>query len=193
MFLIQFDISITGFIFNLPHNLIFNSLFSFFSIRGMSVLIWFTIFAYLVFIEEKKHKEFIIFFLTSMVVSSFSANVIIKNIIQRPRPLYQILNSKFQIPYRLPISNPQFLVSSYPSDYSFPSGHAATSFATATILSYFDRKRKKLFYLIATLIAFSRIYLGYHYFSDVIGGAILGWLISIFILRFKSHKFENSS
>ncbi len=168
------DGSITNLIYNLPHNFIFNSFFGFFSIKGMSALIWLTIFFYLVFIEEKKHKEFIIFFLISLLISSFLANIVIKNIIQRPRPLFQQCNN---------VTMKQ--CNKYPSDFSFPSGHAATSFAAATILAFFDRKRKYFFYLIAILISFSRIYLGYHYFFDVIFGAFLGWLISKLIIKIK--------
>ena len=182
--LILIDYSITNFIFNFPHNLVLNSFFGFFSIKGMSFLIWLGIFLYLVFIEEKKHKEFIIFFFTSLLISSLLANMVIKNIIKRPRPFYQVQS------YKIP--NYELRITNYPSDFSFPSGHATTSFAAATILAYFDKKRKKLFYLIATLIAFSRVYLGYHYFFDVIGGAILGLLISKLILRLKSNlKLSN--
>jgi len=169
--LILIDCSITNFVFNFSHNFVLNSFFSFFSISGMHIFIWLTIFAYLIFIEEKKHKEFIIFFLTSLLISSFLANVVIKNIVKRPRPLSQQYNN---------LAIKQF--NNYPSDFSFPSGHATTSFAAATILAYFDKKRKKLFYLIAALIAFSRVYLGYHYFLDVVAGAIIGAMVSKTIL-----------
>jgi undecaprenyl-diphosphatase len=135
---------------------------------------------YLIFIEEKKHKEFIIFFLTSLLVSSFLANIVIKNLVRRTRPFstHPISTDSHNF-HQFPL-----ILTNYPFDYSFPSGHAATSFAAATILAYFDKKRKKLFYLIAVLIAFSRVYLGYHYFLDVIVGAMLGYLISKFILLF---------
>lgn len=166
------DLFLTNFIFHLPHNLILDYFFGFFSIKGVSFLIWVVIFLYLVFIEEKKHQGFIIFFLTSLSISYFLANVLIKNIVRRPRPIYQIKNLKFKI-------------KNYPKDFSFPSGHATLSFALATILAYFDKKRKKLFYLIAGLIAFSRVYLGYHYFFDVVGGGVLGWFISWITLRFR--------
>lgn len=166
--LLLLDRSLTNFIFHLPHNLILNSFFGFFSITGMSLIIWLAIFTYLIFSEEKKHKEFIVFFLTSLLISSFLANVVIKNILRRQRPFLK-----------------QSVSTEYPSDFSFPSGHATASFAAATILAYFDRKRKKLFYLVAILISFSRIYLGYHYFFDVIFGAFLGWLTSWLILKFR--------
>ncbi len=65
-----------------------------------------------------------------------------------------------------------------PHDGSFPSGHAATSFAAATILSFaFPRFALPLF-LLAAGVAFSRVYVGVHYPLDVVGGALLGMLVA---------------
>lgn len=65
-----------------------------------------------------------------------------------------------------------------PHDASFPSGHAATSFAAATMLSLaFPRLRLPLV-LLAAAVAFSRVYVGVHYPLDVIGGAALGVLVA---------------
>lgn len=160
------DAAITDFVFTLPHPIILNYFFGFFAVRGITLAIWFLIFAYLIFFEEKRHKRFIVYFILALVISTL-AFTSLKQIIKRERPL-----NRFKI-YDLRFKN-----ENYPQDYSFPSGHATISFAMATILSAFDKKRKKYFYLIAVLIAFSRIYLGYHYVSDVIIGAVLGWLIS---------------
>ena len=66
--------------------------------------------------------------------------------------------------------------------YSFPSNHAANSFVFATVLSYFyDRKRISL-YILASTIAFSRVYVGVHYPLDIISGAIIGYIIAWIIL-----------
>ncbi len=61
-----------------------------------------------------------------------------------------------------------------PTDPSFPSGHAATSFAGATMLSAFAPRYWPAFYLLAVGIAFSRIYVGVHWPLDVLAGAALG-------------------
>jgi undecaprenyl-diphosphatase len=57
---------------------------------------------------------------------------------------------------------------------SFPSGHAATAFAGAAILSRALPGRWPVLFLLAAGIAFSRVYVGVHYPADVLGGAILG-------------------
>lgn len=63
-------------------------------------------------------------------------------------------------------------------DPSFPSAHAALSFMMATVLSYWFPKYRLLFYLIALVIAWTRIYLGLHYPTDVFVGGLLGYGVS---------------
>jgi membrane-associated phospholipid phosphatase len=57
---------------------------------------------------------------------------------------------------------------------SLPSGHAATSFAGAVVLTYLFPRGAPAFFLLAIAIAFSRVYVGVHFPSDVLAGAALG-------------------
>ncbi len=57
---------------------------------------------------------------------------------------------------------------------SFPSNHALNNFAAAIFFTMLFPKLKWVLFITATLIAISRVYLGLHYPSDVIGGAIIG-------------------
>ena len=66
--------------------------------------------------------------------------------------------------------------------YSFPSNHAANSFVFATVLSYFYEKNKTPLYVLASAIAFSRVYVGVHYPLDIVFGSIIGYIISWIIL-----------
>lgn len=71
-----------------------------------------------------------------------------------------------------------------PEGYSMPSGHAFSSFAFATPLFYLTRRYISLIarlypLALATLIAYSRPYVGVHYPSDIAVGALLGALIAI--------------
>jgi undecaprenyl-diphosphatase len=68
------------------------------------------------------------------------------------------------------------------SGYSFPSSHAVNNFSAATVLAYYYRRYRWGFYLFAGVIAFSRMYVGVHYPSDVLGGAIVGTIFSSSIL-----------
>ncbi len=70
------------------------------------------------------------------------------------------------------------VIGSIPDSFSFPSTHATVAFAFAYL---FSRKELHWFwlYVLATLVGFSRIYLGHHYPIDVVGGMVIGSFIGI--------------
>lgn len=74
--------------------------------------------------------------------------------------------------------------------HSFPSGHTATAFALAIMLTYFFKKPVYafLFFMIAVIAGFSRIYLMQHFFEDVLAGAIVG-IFSALVVIFLVRKF----
>jgi undecaprenyl-diphosphatase len=69
-----------------------------------------------------------------------------------------------------------------PHSRSFPSGHAATSFACATVLAWLAPRWAPAFYLLALAIGYSRLYVGVHWPFDVIGGAALGLATALLLL-----------
>jgi len=70
-------------------------------------------------------------------------------------------------------------------EYGFVSSHAANTFAIAAFTLLIIRKSWYSIFIIlwATLVSYSRIYMGVHYPGDVIGGAILGFLLGFLIYR----------
>jgi membrane-associated phospholipid phosphatase len=75
-----------------------------------------------------------------------------------------------------------------PTDYSFPSGHATVIFAASTLLFFLSKDVKlKIFYILfASLVAASRIFLGFHRIEDVVVGAAIGVIIGL--ITYQNHK-----
>jgi undecaprenyl-diphosphatase len=69
-----------------------------------------------------------------------------------------------------------------PRSYSFPSGHTASTFAAAITASRMWPAARIALWIVAVLIAYSRIYLGHHYPLDIVGGAIVGVAAAYWVL-----------
>jgi undecaprenyl-diphosphatase len=183
--LVTFDQLITKNIYwLLPRNILMNNIFIGLSFIGNYVLIWFIFLGILlVFTKKINRKNILIAFFLTLFFSAVISNYVLKYSFHRTRPL-----NNMRIAQTLDEKIEGF---DCPDDYSFPSGHATTSFASATILAYFDKKRKYLFFTVAFLISYSRIYLGAHYFFDIIGGALLGYIIAKLVTsNIKSQKLK---
>lgn len=99
--------------------------------------------------------------LAALVIGALITNVTLKNLVARTRP-YEMIDDLI-------------LLIEKQGDYSFPSGHTCASFAAAGV--YWRMMPKKIavpLLVLASLIAFSRLYVGVHYPSDVLGGLLSG-------------------
>jgi len=79
-------------------------------------------------------------------------------------------------------SEPKPLVD-VPHTAAFPSGHASSAFACATVLAWASPRLRIPAFVLAAAIAWSRIYVGVHWPLDVLGGALLGMLVATALLR----------
>ena len=71
---------------------------------------------------------------------------------------------------------------------SFPSGHSTTAFAAAAYLSAKIARFRALFYVVAALIAVSRVYTGVHFPTDVMAGALLGYGAAVAVLAVRKKR-----
>ena len=119
-------------------------------------------------------------------------NMILKPLVARPRPFWH--GDTFDA--KGLITNVEGLkcIVKEAKDYSFPSGHTGASFASAVALYPNLKKRYSIPLLIlAALIAFSRLYIGIHYPTDVLAGLIDGiflGIMAVLICNFIYRKME---
>ncbi|VVB83666.1 Undecaprenyl-diphosphatase [uncultured archaeon] len=73
-------------------------------------------------------------------------------------------------------------------NYSFPSFQSMFAFCAIPILAKQFPRLKKFWIIFAVLIAFSRVYFGLHFFSDVILGALIGYIIGLIIVRLENEE-----
>lgn len=144
---------------------------------GSGALIW--IVAALVFLISKKFRTDGLLLIISLLLCGLVGNIILKPLIARTRPF--------------DVNTAIYLLIAKPTDFSFPSGHTMSSFAAATVIFHANRNMGIAAFILAVLIAFSRLYLYVHYPSDIIGGILIGVLISattihIFNLKMKEEK-----
>lgn len=154
---------------HLPHNVFLNSFFSFLSGIGSWGMIWVVIALALFIWEEGKNQKKLVALVLAVILSALFVELGLKNIVRRLRP-------EFIIPFTIVIADKT-------ASYSFPSEHATLAFAGAYILGREHKRLKWFYYLLAILISFSRIYLGKHYPSDVIAGAVIGLIIGFISLK----------
>ena len=164
-------------------NPVTDPIMGFFSILGNTGFIWIAI--ALVLLVRKGTRRHGIQLALCLIASLIINNIILKNLIARPRPFTEVEG--------LTVMLGRFADA---GSWSFPSGHAGSSFAAAYSLSKSFGKRGRWAWPVAVLIALSRSYIGVHYLSDVLCGALFGTLgavAAVILWRRCSSRFEGKN
>ena len=111
---------------------------------GQWALLWIVIMV--LCLAFKQHRKLGIALASDIIVNTIVCNLILKNIVQRLRPY--VLNESFTL-----------IVPPERDFYSFPSGHSMFAFGAATVIFLYNKKLGIFVYLLAAMIAFSRLYL----------------------------------
>ena len=140
-----------------------DTIWKLFSLLGNYGAVWIVLAVLLLFFRKTRRAGLAM--LIALGVGYAVGNVWLKELVMRPRPF---------------VTHTDLTPLLDPGDrWSFPSGHALSSFAAATALFFFHKKTGLLAYLLAACIAFSRLYASVHYPTDVLAGAVLGILCGL--------------
>lgn len=121
---------------------------------------------------DRRIRVWVLCALIAVGLSDFTASHAVKRLIHRERPCQRNMVRVRLVPGE-----------HCPGSSSFPSNHASNMMALGVVCWWFTRSRARwLWFLIPLVIGYSRIYLGYHYPSDVLGGWLLGALIAVAVL-----------
>lgn len=167
---LNFDFQIVRYV-NLARNNVLDDFFFGIAFISSEIIILFILTS--LFLWQERKRKWILPLWLSLGFSAL-VSFIIKILIQRERP-YQL-----------------GLISVIPSlqkashlvwDFSFPSFQAMMAFSAIPILSREFPKFRYVWIVFACLIAFSRLYFGLHFLSDVLAGALIGYLIGMFMVH----------
>ncbi len=157
------------------HTPFFDAFFSKLTLLGEAGIFWILVAALLLLFPKTRRCGGTM--AIALLLIFLLGNCLLKPWLARPRPfsLYPEL----------------VLLIAPPTDFSFPSGHTYASIASAVVLlKYFPRWGIGAM-ILALLIAFSRLYLQVHFFTDILGGILLGLLaatIAIFLMKKKTER-----
>ncbi len=146
------------------------------TLGSFSLIVFFFLGSFL--LSKKKQGKWVLPLWVSLGISMI-VSFLLKISIQRPRPFQTAIVATFPIL----ASNSHLTWNS-----SFPSFQAMMAFCALPILLKKVPKFKFVWIIFALLIAFSRVYFGVHFLSDVIAGGFLGYLIGVLIISLENKK-----
>jgi undecaprenyl-diphosphatase len=158
-------------------------------------------FAYLAYTGDRRRRVWILSIILAISISDLTSARVVKKIFNRPRPCAKAAQGYSFADDRL------VLGTGCPGSSSFPSNHASNMMTLASVCWWFSTRKPKnktteekrgekflplLWFLIPLLIGYSRIYLGYHYPTDVLGGYALGALCAVIVIQLVAKRLLKS-
>ena len=174
--IMNFDFLILDFIQEYVKNPVLDFIMPKITILGNSGIIW--IIAALVMLCIPKYRKSGYALSAGLIACLILGNLVLKPLVARVRPFDMIEGIKLLI--------------QAPLDFSFPSGHTYSSVVGASVLTMTDKRFGYGAIPLAILIAFSRLYLYVHYPTDILGGILLGGIISVslYFVFFKQKRLS---
>ena len=162
-FIKYLDYNTLFFIQNHVQNDFLNPIIIFFTKLGNSGFIWILI--SIILIMKSKYRKIGFLVLSVLFINTLFGEILLKHLIQRPRPFITLTNLN--------------IIIEKPSSFSFPSGHATSIMAGMMSIILFCKTKKKYFVIIPViLVGMARNYLMVHYPSDVLIGIVVGLIHS---------------
>ena len=164
--------------FNLFHNRFFDIFFYYITYLGDGFM---TLLAFIILLTVKYKNAFLVGL--SGLIASIITQLLKRHFFfdtLRPKKFFEGLHELYLVPG---IENHSY--------FSFPSGHATTAFALYFSLALLvtNNGMKLIFFIVALLTAYSRVYLSQHFFEDIYAGALIGVAVTYIVFNYlKTHK-----
>jgi len=149
---------------HLPHTALANSFMDFVTTIMNGGFGWILGLLLAALVDRKRNRQVLLQVIPPLWIATMTVEYPIKYYFRRRRPFVDLVQA--------------IAVGKKPGTFSFPSGHSAAAFAGAWLLLRHYPRLAPLWYAIAGLVGFSRIYLGAHYPGDVLSGALSGTAIA---------------
>ena len=160
---VSFDLPILDWIQSTMQSAFMDKFMPFITLFGEAGIFWMVLSA--LFVLFPKTRKMGLGMAFAMVMGLIVCNMTLKPLIARPRPYdFQMTQFGRVIPLLIEAQH----------DFSFPSGHTLASFEAATVLAIHSKKAGIPALILASLIAFSRLYLYVHYPTDVLFSVAMG-------------------
>ena len=161
-FIYSIDFAINDFIADYLTHPVFDAIFRVITFLGDAG--WFWIALTVSFLLFKETRRYGVSMAISLLFSTLFTNILLKPIVNRPRP-YELRDITLKV--------------APPHDATFPSGHTSASFAAALALFKENKKLGTPAVILAALIGYSRLYFYLHFFTDVLGGTLIGVVTTV--------------